>query len=234
MLSPSTKVDSIRPPFLSRLTQKARRPFTQLKLAQTNLAPLNSTQLNPISFNSIQLARFHPHLNSNPESGSSVQPNNTVTPRLNPDRNHLVATGILQIQLLAVAWKPATELSKQLRASAQQWTQDIAVNVGQAMITAAVAEGELEMVDTQLVQDRGMNIVDIDWLHDRCIAKLVGLPIGHSSSETATSEENRVAIDMVITTATGRDGGRMGRSSHLAGPDDNCFFEQPAAFQIDD
>ena len=40
------------------------------------------------------------------------------------------------------------------------------MHVGQSMIPAAVAVGECFVIDTELMQDRGVDVVDIDFVGD--------------------------------------------------------------------
>ena len=44
----------------------------------------------------------------------------------------------------------------------EELVEDPAVNVGQAVITAAIAEREPGVIDAQLVQQRGMDVMDVD------------------------------------------------------------------------
>ncbi len=83
--------------------------------------------------------------------------------------------------------------------SNEQFCQHVAMHVGQAVIATAVAEGEVHVVNTKLMQDRRMNIMDVDGVDDGRIAKLVGFAIGHAAAETATGEKQRVAVDMMVS-----------------------------------
>ena len=51
---------------------------------------------------------------------------------------------------------------------------DIAGDVGQAEVAAGVAVGELRVVEAQQVQDRGVQIVDVNSVLDGLEAELVG------------------------------------------------------------
>ena len=76
-------------------------------------------------------------------------------------------------------------------------------NIGQADISAAISVGKLGVVDSHLVQDGGMNVVDREGFIDDGIAKIVGIPINHASLETASGHENGVSVDVVISTSSG-------------------------------
>ena len=60
------------------------------------------------------------------------------------------------------------------------------MHIGQPVVAAAVAEGEAFVVEAELVQDRGMQVVDGQWIEDGVRAELVGLAIGDATFEAAT------------------------------------------------
>ena len=51
----------------------------------------------------------------------------------------------------------------------------MAVDVGQAEVAALEAEGEPLVVEAEQVQDRGLQVVDVDLVLDGAEAELVGL-----------------------------------------------------------
>ena len=57
---------------------------------------------------------------------------------------------------------------------------DAAVHVGQAEVAAAVAVRQLLVVEAQQVQDRRVQVVDVDPVLDRLEAELVGRPVGRA------------------------------------------------------
>lgn len=75
------------------------------------------------------------------------------------------------------------------------------MNVGQADITTAKFECQLFVVDAQLMQYRGMDVVDLQWVFCNRISKLVRLPECRAASEAATGDEDAVAVDVVISPA---------------------------------
>ena len=56
----------------------------------------------------------------------------------------------------------------------QQILDDVAVHVGQAEIAALATEGEAFVVDSKLVQDGGMEVVDMHFVLGGVVAKLIG------------------------------------------------------------
>ena len=59
-------------------------------------------------------------------------------------------------------------------ASGNQFFDHVAVHVGQAEVAAGVAVGELLVVEAEQVQDRGVQVVDVDAVFDGLEAELVG------------------------------------------------------------
>src|SRR5947208_326903 len=61
-------------------------------------------------------------------------------------------------------------------------------HVGQPKVAAAVAIGELEVVETEQVQDRGVQVVNVDAILNRFEANLVGLAILNAPFDAAAGE----------------------------------------------
>lgn len=96
------------------------------------------------------------------------------------------------------------------------------MNVGQAMVTAAVAEGEAFVVDPQLVQDCDVDVVDRDWILRDRLAEVVGGAVSHAAADATASQEDRVAVDVMIATVCS---GTVWRSPHFASPDDQRLVQ---------
>ena len=62
------------------------------------------------------------------------------------------------------------------------------MDVGQPLVAAAEAEGELGVVEAQLVQDRGVDVVESSGLIDGGVAELVGLAVGGAALEAAAGQ----------------------------------------------
>ena len=67
--------------------------------------------------------------------------------------------------------------AQQIICSRQQPLDDLAVHVGQAEVAALEAVGQLGVVEAQQVQDRGVQVVDVDLVLDDVEAELVGLAV---------------------------------------------------------
>ena len=90
------------------------------------------------------------------------------------------------------------------------------------------------MIDAELVEDRGVDVVDVDGIGDDGIAEVIGRTVGHPPTEAAAGEEDRVAVDMVVAAASGVHRRGVGGAPHLAGPDDNRLVEEAAGLEVND
>ena len=108
------------------------------------------------------------------------------------------------------------------------------MHVREPLIAAAVAEGELFVVDAHLVQQRGVDVVNVERVADDGIAELIRLAKCHATLKAATGHEDRIAVHMVIAAAGVGDFRRVRRAAHLTGPENDGFIEQSALFEIDD
>ena len=64
------------------------------------------------------------------------------------------------------------------------------MDVGEAVVAAAVAEGEPLVIDAELVEDRGVDVVDVDGIGDDGIAEVIGRTVGHPPTEAAAGKED--------------------------------------------
>jgi hypothetical protein len=77
------------------------------------------------------------------------------------------------------------------------------MHIGEALNAAAVAEGEAGVVETHLVEDGGVDVVDADGIQDGVGSELIGLAIGGAAFESAASHEEAVAADVVVAPGGG-------------------------------
>ncbi len=113
--------------------------------------------------------------------------------------------------------------------SAEDVFYDIPADIGQAVVAAAVAVGQLFVVDAHQVQDGGVEIVDVDFVFHGVPAEFVGRAVGHAAFDAAAGEPHGETEGMMFA-AIGAFGG--GRAAEFAAPDDESIFEQAAGFQI--
>ena len=87
------------------------------------------------------------------------------------------------------------------------------------------------MVDTHLVQQRGVQVVDIDPVLDGPEPELVGRSVGHSASHPASGQPRGEPIGVMVAAGAGF-GDRS--SAELSAPDDQRFIQEPSLLQVGD
>ena len=73
----------------------------------------------------------------------------------------------------------------QSKASNQDLLNDLAVNIGQAEVTAAIAIREAFVVESEKMESRGMQIMNVRAFLDRSESEVVRGTVGHATLDTA-------------------------------------------------
>ena len=110
------------------------------------------------------------------------------------------------------------------------FSRDTAVDIGEPKITSGIAIREPLVIDPQLMQQRRVQVVHVDFPLQRLKAELVGGTKRKARPEAATSQPHGKAHRVVVT--TGAIVLRVGRSSKLAAPPDDRVFQKPTLFQV--
>ena len=111
----------------------------------------------------------------------------------------------------------------------------MAVNIGQAVAAALEFVGESFVIDSQQVQERGVEVVDVQAIAGDVVAEFVGLAVHDAGLHAAAGHPNAEAAGMMIAAEI-----RLNlalaiiRASKLAAPDNKRVVEQATAFQIFD
>jgi len=108
------------------------------------------------------------------------------------------------------------------------------MHVGQSNIAPAVTKRKSFVIDAQLVQDGRVQVVNGERIDNGVRAKLVGFSIRDSAFEAATSHENRIAADMMISASDIVDRTDGGCPSHFASPQHNGLIQKAALMQVCD
>src|SRR3954447_20912875 len=87
-----------------------------------------------------------------------------------------------------------------LASSGEDRRDDLAVDVGQAHVAAAEAGGEPLVVEAQEVEDRGVEVVDLDLVFDGVIAVVVGGAMDGAPLDPAAGEPDGEAVRVVVAT----------------------------------
>ena len=113
----------------------------------------------------------------------------------------------------------------------------MAVDVGEAVVTALEFEGELFVVDAEEMKNRCLEIVDVDFVLDGVKADVVAFSVSHPGLHAAAGHPDGVSVGMMIAAPLGavvKGALNEGRASEFAGPDDEGVFEKAARLQIAD
>ena len=85
------------------------------------------------------------------------------------------------------------------------------MDVGQSEIASGVPEGQPFVIDTQLMQDRCVKVMNFDRVLNGVLADFVGRPMDMATFETAACEPNAKAIAMVSASVLALPRGRSAR-----------------------
>lgn len=113
---------------------------------------------------------------------------------------------------------------------AQDWSQDLAVDIGEPPFYPVVVEAEALVVESENVQNGGMKIVDGGDVFSCFVAKFIGGAVAEGSLHSCTREPGGKPSGIVVTSAGSRLEG--GHASELCAPDYQGVLEQPALLEI--
>src|SRR3954462_4707420 len=109
-------------------------------------------------------------------------------------------------------------------------------HVGEAEIAAAVAIGQLRVIDAEQVEDRRVEIVNVHRLVDRLEAEVVGGAVTHPPLDPAPAQPHREAERVVIPPVLGLPRAAADfhhrRPSELGPAHDERVLEEAARFQV--
>src|SRR5262245_49226994 len=108
--------------------------------------------------------------------------------------------------------------------SRQDVVNQFAVHVGQADVAAAETEGQPLMIQTELMENGGVYVVDRGGVVDHRVAEVVGAAVGQARLESTSGNEDGVAVDVMIAADRVVDLGRVRGAAHFAGPQDDGGF----------
>src|SRR4051794_24700708 len=112
--------------------------------------------------------------------------------------------------------------------SGEEVFDHLAVNVGEAEVTALKAVGELLVVEAQQMEDGGLQIVDVDFVAGDGKAELVGFAVNQAVLHAAASEKDGEAIGIMVAAknfAGGSAAFAEGCASKFAAPHDKGVIE---------
>ena len=106
--------------------------------------------------------------------------------------------------------------------------------VRQAEVAALGTEGQMLVVQPEEVQDRGLEVVDVDRGLDDVEAEIIGCAQGLTGFDSAASEPHRECLRVMVASHAPSEVG-VGfdhrRAAELAAPDDQRVVEQATRFR---
>ena len=103
------------------------------------------------------------------------------------------------------------------------------MHVGQAVVAALEAGRQLRVVEAELLQDRRLQVVDVDGVLGRREAEFVGRSVVEPPLDPGPRQPDAEAVRVVVATqhtAAGRAAFAERRPTELAAPDDERIVEQ--------
>src|SRR5207253_4590675 len=82
--------------------------------------------------------------------------------------------------------------------SSENVADDTAMDIGETEVAAGVAVGQSFVVEAHEVQDRGVQVVDVDPVFHSAVAELVGGAVDHAALDAAAREPDAEAPVIVI------------------------------------
>ena len=103
------------------------------------------------------------------------------------------------------------------------------MNIGQTEITPRMTVGKFFMVESQQMQHRCVQVVDVHLVDDSLKAKFVGFPVGHTTFDSTTGHPHCEAVMIVVSTGSVL---RCGCATEFAAPHNQRVVEQASLFEI--
>src|SRR5579863_5393718 len=120
--------------------------------------------------------------------------------------------------------------------SGENVVHDLTAHVGQAEVAAAVKKRQLGVIEAELVEHGGMEVMDMDGILHGFPAEIVSGSVGQTLLEAASGHHHGVA-QVVVAAATVFEAGvsvARRRAAELAADHDDSFLQQTARFQVAD
>jgi hypothetical protein len=123
-------------------------------------------------------------------------------------------------------------LRKSIGGLSQDFTDDVAVDVGQAALDAVVVDGQGFVVEPEQMQNGGVEVVHADGVLDRTMTKGIGGPIAEGGADPGSSQEDGEALGVVVAAARALLKGR--HAPEFGDEGDQGIGEQSTLFQVAD
>jgi hypothetical protein len=111
------------------------------------------------------------------------------------------------------------------------------MDVGQSKRPTCVSEYQAFMIDAQLMQDCGLDVMHMNWIFDGSEAEFIGLSERLPAANPTSSHPHGECLWVVVAAQLASQGYTCfnhGRSSELAAPYDQRLVQHASLFQIED
>lgn len=121
-------------------------------------------------------------------------------------------------------------LNQRLR-SQQNLIENLSRHVGQTKATAVVLISESLVLETEQVENRGVDVIDMNLVDGGRIAYFIRLTVADASFDSSAGHPEREAVGIVI--ATGRLAGLGNwQAAEFSAPDDERLVQQTPLLQV--
>lgn len=84
----------------------------------------------------------------------------------------------------------------------QDVVDNAAFDIGQPEVAAAVGISQFFVIEAELVQDCGVQVVNVDFVFNRGESKVVGCSVNRATFDTASGQPHRESVGVVVSAVT--------------------------------
>ncbi len=108
------------------------------------------------------------------------------------------------------------------------------MDVGEAVVAALEAEGQLGVVDAEQVHEGGLEVVDAHGVFGDVVTEIIGFSVGGSGAHAGSGQPHGKAAGMVVASGVGGFPIALAgdAASEFATPDDESVLEEAALFEV--
>src|SRR5438270_9968975 len=110
------------------------------------------------------------------------------------------------------------------------------MDVGQTVVAALEFVGETGVIDSQTVENRGVQVVNVHWVLDNVVTEFVSAAVSDPRPDPASGEPDCETTGMVVTAVIlgGQGSLAVNGAAKLAAPDHQGVVKQPTRFEVGD
>lgn len=118
--------------------------------------------------------------------------------------------------------------------SAEYVVHDVTGDIGESIVSSGEAPGQAFVIDTKLVQNGGLQVVNVNGLFGDIETEVIGASVYVSSANAASGEPDTERLRMMVASVglLPATDFAHGSATEFAGHDDKCFIEQTALVEV--